>query len=351
VLVINAFRWLSSAQAARTFYEAGAVVSVLCPTGHPLAGLPFADAVHHYSTLHPLKSLKDAITSSKPDMLVPCDDQIAAELHQLYAQERDDNVRALIARSLGDPENFVLFHSRASFAQLGRSLGVQCLETELVPDKNALREALSRFGFPAVLKIDGTSGGRGVAIVQNEGEANRAFSRLQTWPGILRALKMLLTHRDVYFLRWMFRGRKNTLSLQRYSGGRLANAAVACWEGKVLAAVLVEVLKTDTPMGPSTLVRVVRNPAMLAAVEKMAGMLKLSGLCGFDFILRESDGLPQLVELNPRATPTCHLIDVDGRSPCASLYAQLRGVPAPKFQPVLTPLTLFPRRGRRGVQI
>src|SRR6185312_9552895 len=70
VLVINAFRWLSSAQAARTFHDSGAVVSVLCPTGHPLAGLPFARAVHHYSTLHPLKSLKDAIAASKPDMLV-----------------------------------------------------------------------------------------------------------------------------------------------------------------------------------------------------------------------------------------------------------------------------------------
>jgi hypothetical protein len=56
--------------------------------------------------------------------------------------------------------------------------------------------------------------------------------------------------------------------------------------------------------------------------------LDLSGFCGFDFILDKA-GQAHFIEMNPRATPTAHLTDADGRSPPQALLAATIGDPVP----------------------
>jgi len=352
VLVMNAFPWPSAAHAARSFHDAGATIDVLCCNGHPLAQLPFINVVHPYSTLRPLAALRAAIIGSQADLLIPCDDQVTLQLHQLYASaEFGDPLRSLLARSLGNPDNFRLFYSRAGIARLARDLNIPCPETSAITDMAALRHKVNAFGLPAVLKIDGSSGGRGVAIVNTAPEAERAFARLRAWPGFPRALKHLLVNRNATLIKRFLGGRQNILSLQKYIDGRPANAAVACWQGKVLAAVLVDVLKSDGPTGPATVVRVIAHPGMTTAIERMVSQLQLSGLCGLDFLFRADDGSAQFIELNPRATPTCHLITAEGGSLSAVLCAQLRGdASAPARQtPILEPIALSPRDHRADV--
>jgi hypothetical protein len=46
---------------------------------------------------------------------------------------------------------------------------------------------------------------------------------------------------------------------------------------------------------------------MLTAAQKLASTMGLTGLYGFDFILENGTGRPLLLEMNPRATQTCHL--------------------------------------------
>jgi hypothetical protein len=136
--------------------------------------------------------------------------------------------------------------------------------------------------------------------------------------------------------------------MQRFVPGRPANAAVACWQGKVLASVLVEVLESIGPTGAATVVRVISHPGMSRAVELMVGRLKLSGLCGFDFVLSAEDGTAQLVELNPRATQTSYLIAADGKDLLAQLYTVLQNsLVTPRGTPCLEPLALFPYRATR----
>jgi ATP-grasp domain-containing protein len=116
------------------------------------------------------------------------------------------------------------------------------------------------------------------------------------------------------------------VSVQTFVHGRPANAAVACWEGKVLAHVCVEVLVSDGATGPARVVRVISHPGMSLAVERMSRALGLSGLCGFDFILDSTDGSAHLIEFNPRVTQTCHLVSFDGNQPLASLAKKLYGL-------------------------
>jgi hypothetical protein len=349
--VVSAFRWLSPAQAARSFHDAGAEISALCPDGHALGRLAFAKGIYRYSALRPLQSLAAGLIAASPDLIIPCDDVVTAQLQQLY-DTADDGMKNLLIRSLGAAENFPLIYSRDGLARMARDLGIATPLSEPVPDRRELDEKLKLCGLPAVLKIDGSGGGRGVAIIRSKAETGAAFSGLRAWPGWLRALKHLLVNRDGALMRRMLDSAPNKLSLQQFVEGGLANAAVACWQGEVLAAVMVEVLKTDTPTGPATLVKVISHPGMTATIEKMVRKLGLSGLCGFDFILGADNGIAQFIELNPRATPTCHLITADGKSLSQSLCARLRGdkTPLPALTPDLGPQILFPRTARRSVR-
>src|SRR4029077_18781099 len=51
----------------------------------------------------------------------------------------------------------------------------------------------------------------------------------------------------------------------------------------------------------------------------------VSGLWGVDFVLEALTGVAYLIEVNPRATPICHLPLAAGRNLPAALHAQLDG--------------------------
>ena len=84
-----------------------------------------------------------------------------------------------------------------------------------------------------------------------------------------------------------------------------------------------EVVRSDGPLGPSTVLRIIDHPDMFETARKMVRRLGISGLCGFDFILEEGTGRASFIELNLRATPTCHLVSADGVDLLASLRASL----------------------------
>jgi hypothetical protein len=147
-------------------------------------------------------------------------------------------------------------------------------------------------------------------------------------PSFARALKRLVVARDPWDFRARLTRTRPTLSIQSYVAGRPANAAVACVQGTPLGTVQAEVIESDGPTGPSTVVRVIDNPDITYAVKSLVSNLELSGLCGLDFII-DDDGRAYLIELNPRATPTSHLIAADGTDLLAALRSSFGHDPSP----------------------
>jgi hypothetical protein len=158
-----------------------------------------------------------------------------------------------------------------------------------------------------VLKIDSTWGGQGVAIVGNRDEACRSFDRMAAQPPLANALRRLVLDRDPSTLVEALRRSRRTVTVQDHVAGTPANRAIACWRGKVLAGISVEAIHTQHPTGPATVVRVIDNTQMTDAAERLARRLGLSGLWGLDFMIEAATGRVYLVEMNPRATPVCHL--------------------------------------------
>lgn len=313
----------------------GCEVSAVCPPGHPLAAIGGIHEISAYRAMAPLRSIAAGIAAAAPDFIVPCDDVAVAQLGRLHrrllrAGQASAHTCALIERSLGSPVNFPIVTERASLIRVARRLGIRAPATAVVRSSEELHAWLRHNGLPAVLKADGTSGGRGVRVVQTADEAERALAALSAPPSLRRALKRAIVNRDTNYVVPAVWGTRAIVNAQAFVAGRDANCTVACWKGRVLGHIAVEVLQTMEPEGPASVVKLIDHRDIDDAVHKIVGHLGLSGIVGFDFVLQRGTGDPYLIEMNPRATQTGHLRLGPGRDLAGSLSAVLSGEQRPR---------------------
>src|SRR6185312_3887611 len=140
-------------------------------------------------------------------------------------------------------------------------------------------------------------------------------------------VKRAVVNNDINLLRPCLLRQRPLVNVQASIRGHDATMAVACWRGKVLAAISFDVLHVWQPKGPASVLRLTDNREMPAAAEKIVSKLELSGLYGFDFMIEEEPGNAFLIEMNPRATQTCHLALGTGRDLPAALWSALSGEP------------------------
>ncbi len=334
--------------------KAGCIVEVVCPSRHPVGKTSIAPRTHSYRAFAPLVSFADAIRSTAPDLIIPGDDLAVRHLHDLHGRERKKGkagelICNLIERSLGPAEHFSLVYQRSRFIDVAGEEQVRVPQTGVVSSPSDLKKWIAAMGLPMVLKADGTSGGDGVRVVHNSEEAHRAFASLQAPPLFARAAKRALIDRDSTLLWPSLSRRRAVVNAQAFIEGLEATTTVACWRGKVLAALHFEVIKKTDSAGPATVVRLIEHPDMIAAAEKMVRRLNLSGIHGLDFMLEAATGHAYLIEINPRTTQVGHLTLGAERDLPAALHAALTGQtmqPASKLTENDT-IALFPREWAR----
>lgn len=124
---------------------------------------------------------------------------------------------------------------------------------------------------------------------------------------------------------------------------------MVCRKGAVLAALHFEVINKSSSTGHSTVLRLIENAEMSAAVAKIAQRLGLSGMNGFDFILEAETGNPHLIEINARATQVGHLTLGPTRDLPATLFASVTGEPVHESSTLTdnAVIALFPQEWRR----
>ena len=328
VLMATTFRWIPTARLAVALADAGCSVESVCPAGHPLFETSAGQKTYPYHALAGVRSFANAIEASNPDLVIPTDDlatQHLLELHRRQQRNRKKGslVCGLIERSLGAAESFPVFYARTKCLELAREEGIRVPLTEVVASREELTDWLSRTGFPAVLKLDGTTGGEGVKIVRSVKEAERAFRVLHAPPLLARAAKRALLDSDATLVWPSILRHRSPVNAQAFIEGHEATTVVACWNGNVLAVLHFEVLKKRNATGPATVVRLIDHDEMSAASAAMVRRLRLSGLHGFDFMLEANTGNAFLIEMNPRTTQVGHLKLGLGRDLPAALFAVL----------------------------
>lgn len=332
VLIVATQHWFPTARLAVALANAGCVVEAVCPDSHPVCATSAVQRLHAYKGLAPVRSLTKAIESAKPDLIVPGDDLSTHYLHLLYRRALESGtagapICAVIERSLGSPASFSVVESRDAFMQQAEEEGIRVPKTRAIPNLGALRQWIAEFGYPAVLKADGTSGGYGVRIVHTVEKAERAFRALQAPPLLARAVKRALINRDGSLIWPSLLRRRSAVSVQTFVEGHDATSTVACWQGNVLGALHFQVINKRYASGPATVMRWIDNACMSESVAKMVRRLNLSGVHGFDFILHAQSSDAYLIEINPRTTQVGHLTLGMGRDLPAALYAAVTDTP------------------------
>ena len=157
-----------------------------------------------------------------------------------------------------------------------------------------------------------------------------------------------LLEREATHVRDWWRNPPSGISAQAWVDGRPANRAVACWQGEVLAGVSVEALRQQHATGPATVMRVIQSSEMEEAAVRLVKHLGISGFAGFDFMIEATTGKAYLIEMNPRATPACHLPDARAGRMTAALLCRLRGesLPRPVEHPGPGLVVMFPGEWR-----
>jgi glutathione synthase/RimK-type ligase-like ATP-grasp enzyme len=316
VLLATTFSWEAACRLAIELAAAGCVVEAVAPPSSILHRVAPVARSYRLGLVRPEKSLRRALLESEVDLVIPFDDRTRHALHRVYDEADDGSAEAArlrerIARSLGPADAYPRVFSRAWIMGLAADHGFNSPPTTAITSLEELLEWMAVHG-PAVLKTDGSWGGREVAVASDPDEAARAWRRLSRPPAWSRVAKRFLIDRDPWPLRDRLAGRRPTISAQGYVEGEPANVAAACLDGVLLGAVQARVVRSNGKFGPSTVIRLVDHPEMLATARGLVGQLGLTGLCGLDFVLESETGRAHLIELNARATPTAHLVAADG---------------------------------------
>jgi hypothetical protein len=308
--------------------EMGADVAVLCPSiEHVPKKLKSVGPFFHYDGTQPIESLQAAIDSFRPEIIIPCCDRGVQHLHTLHESPRStsDGIRtaALIERSIGAPRSFPITASRFQLLEVAKSEGILVPETTPIQSQEDLQGLKARLQPPWMIKADGTWGGTGVSLATDVSEANRFLLDFGRRRRRRALLKRLVVNRDRDWVVYDWKNSHSSFVAQAFIAGRPGNCAVFCWQGKVLAGIAVEVVQSKGEMGPATVVQVVDGIEMIAAAEKIASRLKISGFFGLDFMIEEDTRAAYLIEMNPRVTPPVPLPLGAGRDLLAALWGQL----------------------------
>ncbi len=246
------------------------------------------------------RRLELLVADWRPDALVPLDDMAAGVLRDLATAARTSAaLKALLARSLGDPAHYRTVSCRASLIEAAAAAGLRAPAQRRAHSLAEATAAAGEIGYPLMLKREGTCGGSGVTLVRDEvglAEAFRAAARRARAKRALRQLFGFRSSRDGC-----------PITLQAHVAGALAMRTVACEAGRVLDGISFRAERLDPPVtGSSTVVEPIVHPEMEAAAHRLVAALGCSGFVSLDFIL-SPDGGAHLIEMNARPVGSGHL--------------------------------------------
>ncbi|WP_448953897.1 ATP-binding protein [Labrys neptuniae] len=293
--------------------------------------------------------LERAMRAWQPQLVLPLDDLSSWLLRSLAVDPgADAGLRETLIHSLGSPQGYAASINRSAFMDRAQALGIDKPDHCAITDRNSALEQARAWGYPVVMKIEQTSGGVGVALVQDASELKSRLDNLLD-NGLFRTIK----HRFKQMVYERAGLRQNTTLgiLQSFVAGRPAFRTVAAHEGRVLCGVSFVAEQTDpVPTGASTVVRHIENQAMEAATSALVAALGCSGFVSFDFMVDPAQQRAWVIEMNPRSIGTTHLGRLFGNDVCGHLAATLgarASRPAP-IRPAGDLVALFPKEIERN---
>lgn len=231
-----------------------------------------------------------------------------------YGSLLPDDV-SLICPSLADLSAAV---DKARMAQTAHEAGVPIPRTAFPnSSEEAIRNA-TEVGFPVVLKLRRSNGGKGVRLVRSESELRALlegpFAEHATNPNSFAIV-------------------------QEFVEGYVSGGCALANEGEVVGFFGERYLRTkDGGFGTSTYREWDGDPTIRAHTIRMLNKMRWTGLAHFDFIVERQTGRVVLLEMNPRPWGAIHLAVINGYDFPAAAAAQCGGpIERTEYFPVSPP--------------
>ena len=323
LLASTATQWLGTARIPRALAEAGFEVSLLTPRN------ALAENSRHVARLGYIPdgatpaqwavAFGAMVEATSPRIVVPCDD-MAFRLLSLLARADRPMVRpdiaprlsALIRHSLGDPAHYDASVDKTLLPPAAQALGIRVppyAVVEAPPEAEAFAAAQ---GYPVVLKRGHGFAGQGVAICADSLALARAFEAFTQ----ANAQDPMCTI-------------PNRHLVQAHIPGRIRYCIATAWNGELLAGYAAEKVVADPePVGPPTVTRYFRSPALREITARLVRGFGISGHFFAEFVVSDPGGDASLLELNRRITPASHRGSARNVDFCAALYAGVHGRPS-----------------------
>ena len=306
--------WVPTSRLPRAFGRLGASVVALLRSGAALANSRDLMGFLVFSG-NLLADLEQLICAYRPEALVLCDHTAIREVYALIGKtDLSKDLNSLLRWSLGEPSAHKIVTSKWETAVLARTLNIPVPQQQTIDDA----PSVARSGYPVVLKKEGTYGGWGTLICRSDRQtlANYVALRcggfwrpLRRFPWLSSTLYRLTHNRQKLD--------SNSLIIQHYHQGMPAYTAAVAHEGEMLGALaFVAECVHPHPTGTSTVVAGIESPAMLKATEALIGATGYSGFISIDFLIGEDDGIPYLLEINPRIVNAVRFSSIFGVDLC-----------------------------------
>lgn len=354
LLYVASESWFSSTRLLPFLRDAGFVTVAVCVPDSLVAASRHVDARIVVPAAGMATAVREAHARHGATLVVPADEAAMTLLHRLAADRSPEGapLAATLARSLGAIAARPDALGKRAINGRAAALGIPVPSQLVTAWPHEARAFARRVGYPVVLKKDNTYGGIGVRRCDGDADLLGGWLWLQARSRIGRgaARAIGLAGRGLAGPLIGRLGQAATpLIAQPFLSGPLAFRSFVADQGRVLAG-LTGVAETvdPPPFGASSVVRFVDHPGIEQATASLVADLGLSGFGGIDFILDDATGEAQLLELNPRVTPICHLGRALGVDLCAALHALATGAPVPAQASVTERVVaLFPNELQR----
>ena len=378
VLIMMLENWRPTPRLAKPLHDAGFKVAALCPAGNWLSKTRYVDELLTYpegTTRGAIKSLGRSLRKIAPGLmematrrpgsvvqrrietrltsaqvvealvaamrrpertLLICGDELVRRLLNYLVRLSEQagpgasalpaDVLASLKSSFGPPDFYEAANRKSALYELADRTGVLQACPEPVLAAAEIDRYAARTGYPIVLKRDFTSGGDGVAICRDRGQAHAAFARLQNLGPEAESVVRLFENGS----RPEPLKERATITAQKFISGVAALCGVAALEGRLLASFTATKLEVRWENGPSSVVRFARNEEMEQAAARLVSAIGFTGIGEVEFMIEDRTNRPYLSEFNPRPAPTSHLGGLVGADLCSALFDALTGNPRPE---------------------
>jgi predicted ATP-grasp superfamily ATP-dependent carboligase len=238
------------------------------------------------------------------DFILPTDD-ISSEI---LTEERE-RVEKHACLPIPTYETFMKARDKSKTIKIALENRLPCPQTFFPADEN-IEEIAHKVSYPALVKANVSSGARGILVVHKRGELKKTYEEVKAAYGECHVQEFIP------------------------KGGLQYKADLFIDDRQELKGGMVYSKLRYFPVngGSSVVNRTVHYPQLIDIAYQLLKAMNWRGFADFDFITDPRDGIPKIMEINPRI-PACFRITLAAGIDFASMIARLAmGQTIPKVE-------------------